>query len=199
MKRRPKLMPEFKARQGLVQPNQTERRWATPLRMARHVVEDTAKRVEALNSLGVLYIHTKRYDEAVTALKEASGEVLNRAPWLAFGNLGWAYTEQGQYDLAEEALKRALFDQPQFCVGLYRLGNVCYLTSRYEEARDYLEQAIGITEGGCDRLQEAHHLLGMTLLRLDAVDDAIAAFDTCVNIAPKTPMGMDCAAVRRDL
>jgi len=78
MKRRPKLMPEFKARQGLVQPNQTERRWATPLRMARHVVEDTAKRVEASKALfpwrffrGDCHCHTLHSDGIGTVRESA--------------------------------------------------------------------------------------------------------------------------------
>ena len=86
----------------------------------------------AENNMGVLLIHLKRYDEAIALLKKSSGEVMNREPWLAFGNLGWAYIETGALDDAVEALKRAMFDQPKYCVGLYRLGQAFYLKKEYD-------------------------------------------------------------------
>ena len=134
----------------------------------------------------------------VPVLEAASKEVLNRAPWLAYGNLGWAYTELGKYDEAIEALKRALFDQPQFCVGLYRLGNAYYQKGDYESALESLNNAVSIQADGCDRMQEAYHLLGMAYLRLDRSDDAMNAFDTCVQVNPKTETGKSCADITRN-
>lgn len=160
-----------------------------------HRADNPAKKVEAQNSLAVLYIHMKQHEKAVSLLEEASKEVLNRAPWLAFGNLGWAYTELGRYDDAINTLKRALFDQPQFCVGLYRLGNAYYLKEDYESAKESLSQAVSVQEGGCDRLQEAHHLLGMVHLRLDNEDEAMNAFNTCMQINPKTEIGVTCSNI----
>jgi len=152
-----------------------------------------ASRAEALNSLGVLLIHTDRVDEAIPALKEAAEEVLNREPWLAMGNLGWAYIESGDYDKAIDVLRRALFDQPKFCVGMYRLGQAYYLKGEYEAAEAQLKSAVAIEEKGCDRMQEAHHLLGMTYLRLGREEDAIEAFDRCQEIDPTSELGVGCA------
>ncbi|MBN2717415.1 MAG: tetratricopeptide repeat protein [Deltaproteobacteria bacterium] len=165
------------------------------LAAVRYRENNAAQKVEAQNSLAVLYIHTKRYDEAVKLLEEASAEVLNRAPWLAYGNLGWAYTEMGRYDDAIKVLKRALFDQPQFCVGLYRLGNAFYLKGEYDAARESLSEALAIQADGCDRMQEAYHLLGMVYLRLDSSEDAMNAFDTCVQVNPKSEIGKSCAEI----
>lgn len=152
-----------------------------------------ASRAEALNSLGVLLIHTERYDEAIAALTESAEEVLNREPWLAMGNLGWAYIERGDYDEAIEVLRRALFDQPLFCVGMYRLGQAYYHKGEYESAEAQLKSAIGIEEAGCDRIQEAHHLLGMTYLRLGREEEAIDAFERCQEIDPTSELGVGCA------
>lgn len=158
-----------------------------------------ASRAEALNSLGVLLIHTERFGEAVTALTEASEEVLNREPWLAMGNLGWAYIEQGQYDKAIDILRRALFDQPLFCVGMYRLGQAYYLKGDYQSAEAQLSTAVTVDKEGCDRLQEAHHLLGMTLLRLGREAEAIEAFERCHEIDPTSELGVGCAETRSGL
>jgi Tfp pilus assembly protein PilF len=152
-----------------------------------------ASRAEALNSLGVLLIHTGRADEAIVVLKESAEEVLNREPWLAMGNLGWAYIEAGDYDTAIEVLRRALFDQPLFCVGMYRLGQAYYQKGEYESAEAQLKSAIGVEEAGCDQIQEAYHLLGMTYLRLGREEEAIDAFERCQEIDPTSELGVGCA------
>jgi tetratricopeptide (TPR) repeat protein len=152
-----------------------------------------ASRAEALNSLGVLLIHTGHVEEAISALTESSEEVLNREPWLAMGNLGWAYIEKGDYDKAIEVLRRALFDQPLFCVGMYRLGQAYYQKGEYESAEAQLKSAIGVEEAGCDKIQEAHHLLGMTYLRLGREEEAIDAFERCHEIDPTSELGVGCA------
>jgi len=153
-----------------------------------------AARVEALNSLGVLLLQTKRAQEAVSLLEEAAGEVLNREPWLAYGNLGWAYIELGEYDKAIETLRRALFDQPLFCVGMFRLGQAYYQKGDYANAEANLKGSVEITQGGCDKMQEAHHMLGMTYLRLDNIDDAREALSKCVEVDPKSETGVSCAS-----
>ena len=158
-----------------------------------------AARVEALNSLGVLLLQKKRPQEAVVALQEAAGEVLNREPWLAYGNLGWAYIDLGDYDKAIEALRRALFDQPLFCVGLYRLGQAYYEKGDYANAEANLKGAVASTQGGCDKMQDAFHMLGMTYLRLDRLDDARDALTTCAELDPKSETGVSCAQARTGL
>jgi tetratricopeptide (TPR) repeat protein len=152
-----------------------------------------ASRTEAQNSLGVLLIHMGRHDEAVAVLTEAAEEVLNREPWLAMGNLGWAYIELGEHDKAIEVLRRALFDQPLFCVGMFRLGQAYYHKGEYTTAEAQLSAAVAVEQPGCDSLQEAFHLLGMTYLRLGREEDAIDAFERCREIDPASEIGAGCA------
>jgi Tfp pilus assembly protein PilF len=152
-----------------------------------------SSRVEALNSLGVLLIHKKQHDEAVTVLTEAAEEVLNREPWLAMGNLGWAYIELAEYDKAIEVLRRALFDQPLFCVGMFRLGESYYHKGEYTDAEAQLKGAVAVERPGCDQMQEAFHLLGMTYLRLGREAEAAEAFDRCREIDPTSEIGVGCA------
>ncbi len=155
--------------------------------------EEPAGLAGVQNNLGLLYIHQKRYDEAVTLLVISSGEVLNPEPWLPMGNLGWAYIELGEYDKAIEIVKRALFDQPKFCVGMYRLGQAYYMKQEYETAATHLEQSIAVPEPGCDRVQEAHELLGMCYLRLGRDTDAKSSLGLCVEINPDSDVGRACA------
>ena len=117
---------------------------------------------------------------------------MNRQPWLAFGNLGWAYIEVGEFDKALEVLKRAMFDQPKYCVGLYRMGQAYYLKGDYTSAKKTLTRAIEVPEEGCKQIQEAHHLRGMSFLRLEMPSEAEDALTRCVEINKESRIGMEC-------
>jgi tetratricopeptide (TPR) repeat protein len=155
--------------------------------------EQPAARAEAQNSLGVLLIQKKQYAEAVQVLSAAAGEVLNREPWLAMGNLGWAHIELGEYDKAIEVLRRGLFDQPRFCVGLYRLGQAFYLKKDYTTAESSLRQAITVPDSNCADIQEAQYYLGLTLLRLGRAEESAPFFEKCRDIDPLSETGRLCA------
>ena len=88
---------------------------------------------DARNNLAVVMLHFGRYDEAVQLEEKALANIVYRDPYAAQGNLGQAYLEKGDYVRAAMALRQALFEQPKFCVGRYRLAKV------------YYEQRIGIT------------------------------------------------------
>ncbi len=152
-----------------------------------------AELAEARNALGVLYIHQKRYQEAVELLEKSAGEILNREPWLALGNLGWVHVELGEYDKALEVLRRAIFDQPRFCVGRYRLGQAHYLKRDFKAAADQLATAVETPEAGCDKIQEAYHYLGMARLRLGDERGAAAALTRCRELGTHTATGSACA------
>ncbi|MCU0664187.1 MAG: tetratricopeptide repeat protein, partial [Myxococcota bacterium] len=160
---------------------------------------DASSLSEAHNALGVVLIHLKEYPEAIGLLQASAGEVLNREPWLANGNLGWALIEQGEYDQAIEVLRRSIFDQPKFCVGMYRLGQAYYLKQQYPQAQAALASAISVDEPACQAFQDAHHLLGMTYLHQSQDARAIEALERCVELGTTTPMGQACAAARQGL
>lgn len=160
-------------------------------------VAEASGLAEARNALGVVLIHLKQYPEAIGLLEAAAGEVLNREPWLAHGNLGWAFIEQGQYDRAIEVLRRSIFDQPKFCVGMYRLGQAYYLKQQYAEAQNALVSAVSVDEVACRSFQDAHHLLGMTYLRQSDDARAIEHFDLCIELGSSTPTGQACASARQ--
>lgn len=85
MPSRPTLIPQFKSRQNLHQPNLDEIRWNAPLRYARSVARDTARRVDESRKLfgrkfhrGDCHSHTQHSDgigtvEETAAMAEAAG------------------------------------------------------------------------------------------------------------------------------
>lgn len=144
---------------------------------------------EAWNHLAVVALHFGRYDEAIQASEKALTNIVYREPYVAHGNLGWAYLQKNDPIRAAKALRQALFEQPQFCVGRYRLAKVYYEQKEYDHAAEELEKVTG--ENKCP-IQEAYHLAGMVSLRRQDRPRAAEMFQRCVALAPKSCLAREC-------
>jgi tetratricopeptide (TPR) repeat protein len=146
---------------------------------------------DANNGLGVLYIHQGRYREAIERLELAAADLFNRQAYMAWGNLGWAYNELGEYEKAVEVLSRAVKQSPRFCVGYFRLGRAYVALSRYEDAERAFTSALE-ADDRCEEFQDAWHRRGETRMNLGLRDDARADFERCVEVAPHSEAGEAC-------
>ncbi len=175
----------------------SERHLRESLRLRQRSMDgDRASVAMAQNALGALLVDTKKYDEAEKLLLSSLDEILNPSPWLPRSNLGLLYIETGEYDQAIAHLRRAVFDQPRFCEGLFRLSRAYYFKKSYPETEAILKKTLEVSEPECETLhQEVYNLLGMTYLRLERGDDAKKAFDKCTQLGPKTNVGNLCAEV----
>ncbi len=144
---------------------------------------------EALNNLAVIAIHFGRYEEAISLEDKALANILYREPYVAQGNLGLAQMNKGDFARAAQALRQALFEQPQFCVGRYRLAKVYYEQKEYDRAAEELEKVTG--DKACP-IQEAYHLAGMVSLRRQDRAKAGELFGKCVQLAPKSCLAREC-------
>lgn len=144
---------------------------------------------EARNNLAVVMIHFGRYDDAVTLAEKALSNIVYREPYAANGNLGQAYLEKHDFPRAAKALRQALFEQPKFCVGRYRLAKVYYETKEWDHAAEEISQVVG--DKSCP-IQEAYHLAGLVALRRDNRDKAREFFARCVELAPRSCLASEC-------
>jgi Tfp pilus assembly protein PilF len=144
---------------------------------------------EARNNLAVVMIHFGRYDEAVQLEEKALANIVYRDPYAAQGNLGQAYLEKHDFVRAAKALRQALFEQPKFCVGRYRLAKVYYEQKEWDHAAEEIEQVVN--DKACP-IQEAFHLAGMVALRRDDRDKAQRMFARCVDLAPRSCLASEC-------
>lgn len=147
---------------------------------------------EVENSLGVVMVHQKRFDEAIVLLRQVAANILNRTPYLAWGNLGWAYTEQGRYAEAIEALTQSVRQQPRFCLGYYRLGKAYSQARDFESAEEALTRGLEVADDDCKSLQDAWHLRGEARAELGRRQDAIADFERCVELSADSVAGRAC-------
>jgi Tfp pilus assembly protein PilF len=150
---------------------------------------------EATNTLGVILVHAKRYDEAIAVLKPLTQDILYQTPESAWGNLGWAYLGKGDADRAIDALRRSVAAQPAFCVGYYRLGEAYLLKKDPSAAVEAYTRALEIEDPGCQRLQVAFAGRARALVRLERIDEARDDLERCVQLDKRTDAGRECNAL----
>jgi type IV pilus assembly protein PilF len=162
---------------------------------ARLALKDRSDFREAKNTLAVVLIHQKRYADAIAVLKLLSEDILYQTPENAWGNLGWAYLEQGSFDLAIDALKRSVAAQPVFCVGSYRLGLAFEHKQEFTSALDAFTRALETDAPGCNSLQEAFAARARVRMKLGDSDSARADLDRCATLSGKTDVGKECSSM----
>ncbi len=148
----------------------------------------------ARNTLGVVLIHRKHYREAISVLKPLTQDILYQTPENAWGNLGWAYLEDGQLEPAIEALLRSTAVQPDFCVGHYRLGLAYSRKKDPQAALQAYTRALGVEDDRCKAMQVVYPARAEVLLQLGRQDEAISDLEECVHLGKNTDTGRGCNA-----
>jgi type IV pilus assembly protein PilF len=164
-------------------------------KQARLALKDRADFREAKNTLAVVLIHEKRYPAAIAVLRALTGDILYQTPENAWGNLGWAYLEQGSFDLAIDALKRSVAAQPVFCVGSYRLGLAFEQKQEFTSALEAFTRALETDAPGCNSLQDAFAARARVRMRLGDPEAARADLDRCATLSGKTDAGKECSSM----
>jgi type IV pilus assembly protein PilF len=165
-------------------------------KQARHALDVKADYREARNTLGVILIHRKRYADAVKELTPLTTDILYRTPENAWGNIGWAYLEEGALPEARQALLRSVAAQPDFCVGYYRLGLTEERSGHAKEALEAYTQALSAADGRCTGLQEAYAGRARLLSKMNRVDEAQRDLATCVRLDQHTDAGRECLSLQ---
>lgn len=152
---------------------------------------------EARNIYGLCLIELGRYDEAVVVLREAATDELNTAPHLAWGNLGLAQFELGEYQETVKSTMEAVRLQPRFCVGYFTMGRALYRMELWPDAERALVSAIEADETCKDspQLQGAWRLRGEVRAHLGHHRDAVADLERCVELGPYTNDGRMCQSL----
>ncbi len=161
-------------------------------RACRRAIEVRPDFREAENTLGVILIHERKFTEAVAVLQPLAGDILYQTPWNAWGNLGWAYLEQGRPDEAIQALRRSVAAEPRFCVGNYRLGLALEKKGELVAAREALSRAVDRPE--CRGLQDAFEARARVNSKSKNCDLAKGDWERCKEISAESPAGQRCLA-----
>jgi len=149
---------------------------------------------EAQNTLGVILIQQKKFDEAVAVLDPLAHDILYQTPWDAWGNLGLAYLEKGKLEDAVTALQRSVTAEPRFCVGNFRLGLALEKKGDLGAARQALSQAVETNRPECQSLQDAFEARARVHSKSKNCELARGDWERCRDISPDSPVGLRCVA-----
>ncbi len=175
----------------------TDCRFDQAEKYARRAISSNPQLRDAKNTLGVILVHEKRYDDAIQVLKPLAEDILYASPEKSWGNLGWAYLEKGMANEAIDALRRSVAAQPSFCVGNLHLGMAYEKKGDLIAAREALTRAVETPRPGCDKLQDAFEIRGRIFLKQGSKDPAIGDFQKCRDIFAASPTGKRCDAELR--
>ncbi|HKQ68540.1 MAG TPA: tetratricopeptide repeat protein [Polyangiaceae bacterium] len=164
---------------------------------ARRAIAARADFREAQNTLGVVLIQAKKYDEAIATLQPLANDILYQTPWDAWGNLGLAYLEKGSADQAIASLRRSVAAEPRFCVGNFRLGLAFEKKGDLAAAREALSRAVETARPECQSLQDAFEARGRIHSKSKNCDQAKGDWERCKEISADSPAGQRCAVSLR--
>jgi tetratricopeptide (TPR) repeat protein len=150
------------------------------------------------NFLGNVLILEKKYKEAIGVLEPLTKDPAYVQSYLAWGNLGWAQTEDGQLDPAVTSLRNAIGTEPRFCVGHYRLGLALEKKNDLPNAEQSLSSAV-TADPACDALQDAWEARGRVRAKLGKQNDACQDYKRCEEISKETATGQRCVRERAKL
>ncbi len=148
----------------------------------------------ATNTLGVILVRAKRYDDAIATLKPLTENMTYSTPELAWGNLGQAYLEKGDADQAIVALRRAVALQPGFCVGNYRLGQAYERKGDLRAADQAYSSTVETTYESC-RFADAFEARARVRSKLNDAEAARSDLQSCVQVGAGSPTAKRCEAL----
>ena len=141
----------------------------------------------AKNNLGTAYLAEKRWDDAIACFEEITGDLLYATPHYPLSNLGWAYYNKKEYNLAEKYYQDALKIEPRFAIALSGLGKIYIATGRISEAIAALEKAVKNSPNSAELyldLADAYRLSR-------EYKKALNAYKKVIELAPDSPFAVD--------
>ena len=161
----------------------------------RRAIEVRPTYSEAKTNLANVYLDQERYDEAIALYAEALNDMLYPTPFIAQGNMGWAYYKKGETARAIESIKSALTTHPQFCLGYKNLGII------YDETGDPTEACVqfGRYREACPEHADTYLREGVCQAKTGQTEAAKASFALCEEKASARAMKDDCRKLRERL
>ena len=137
---------------------------------------------------GIRLMKERRWEEAVRLFESLAKQTPDQEE--IYFQLGVSYLELGQFDKAEETLKRALRLKPQHVAALLQLARLYEATQRLQEALDVYAKVIQVDplgEAVQFSLLKKNLIEGILLARSGDFDSALRLFQAASEIDPNNP------------
>jgi serine/threonine-protein kinase len=126
-------------------------------------------------TLGIIYVGTGRYDDAIKKFRQALQQDPRNSDALL--QLAKALDNVGRATEAEDTYKKAIESRPAYWAGYNRLGNFYYKHGRYAEAQRMFRQVTELTPDnarGYYNRGAMYYLMGQYDLAVDLFEESIA-------------------------
>lgn len=133
---------------------------------------------EAHDALGFYY---QRHGLLAKAAEEFRVVANLENDFLSHFNLGYVLLELGRYDEALAAFQRCLALEPEDPATHYEVAFIHFMCANYRDTLEWLQVPLRHYPEDW----EVYNLLGSCQLRLGAYDEALAAFDQALRLAPR--------------
>ena len=140
----------------------------------------------AKNNMGTAYLAQKKWDDAIACFKEITGDLLYATPHYPLSNLGWAYYNKKEYNLAEKYYQDTLKIEPEFAIALRGLGKTYIAMGRIPEAVAILEKAAR----NSPRFAELYFDLASAYTLSRKYKKALDAYSKVIELAPDSPLAV---------
>ena len=140
---------------------------------------------EARNDLGVLYLETSRWDNAIQQFRAVKDDLFYPRHDHALINLSLAYLGKGDYSSAMEELQIVRAADPRNPMIKVTVGRVLFAQGKTQQAIDEYRRAIEIAPD----YNQAYFHLGLALMKQSQLTAARAAFKEVVRISPDSEIG----------
>jgi Tfp pilus assembly protein PilF len=140
---------------------------------------------QARNDLGVLYLETSRWDNAIQQFKAVKDDLFYPRHDHAQINLGLAYLGKGDYNAALEELSVVRAADPRNPILKVVFGRVLFAQGKTEQAVYEYRSALALAP----EYANAHFHLGLALMKLSQLAAARASFQEVVRIVPDSEIG----------
>lgn len=106
----------------------------------------------AVNNYGRFLCDRGQYDQGMTYLKQAIAMPLNARKWFALSNAGICEYKQGHDEQAEQYLRTALEQQPNYAQALSGMVKITYKKGDYFKTRAFLDRYAGSARESAEML-----------------------------------------------
>jgi len=149
-------------------------------------------RQDARIRLADCYFSLKRYEEAIAAYEQASGDGAEYALYQSGRALYFADRSDAALDRLERLVER-FPNSPWRPNAWYRIGDIHFQQQRYEEARSAFRTLID-TYPDHARAPRAQYALGDTYYNAGEMEDAVTAYRTVLETYPDSPSADEAAS-----
>lgn len=170
-----KQMQLFEKRKAEVKPIQE-------LRGAMQRTHGQSERASILANIGRLYLQSQNYEKAIHEYDKALA--LNPQVVEAYNGIGMAFVMLERYSDAIAAQNKVLTIKPDFAEAHAGLGLAYLMQKKDELALRHYRKAITLSQNKPKFEEEAHHKIGLILLKQEKYSDAVKSFQTVLALNP---------------